>query len=207
MTTYATLKSDITEYMARSDITDALKATFVRLAEAEIRRSVRIGAMEVTDTSFAVSNQSTALPTGFIAMRSLSNNTQNKREMDYLPPARLRSSKVMDIGSQTPTAYTIEGTNLVVAPSPSAGTTLTMVYYKAFDALSADSDTNVLLSTYYDVYLYGALRAAAEWALEPDAEGRYTQKFLAVIEQTNQEERWSRVSGSALFRTGGMGTP
>ena len=186
---------------------DALKATFVRLAEAEIRRSVRIGAMEVTVTSFAVSNQTTALPTGFIAMRSLSNNTQNKREMDYLPPARLRSSKVMDIGSQTPTAYTIEGTNLVVAPTPSAGTTLTMVYYKAFDALSADSDTNVLLSTYYDVYLYGALRAAAEWALEPDTEGRYTQKFLAVIEQTNQEERWSRVSGSALFRTGGMGTP
>ena len=82
MTTYATLKSDITEYMARSDITDALKATFVRIAESEIRRSVRIGAMEVTDTSFAVSSQSTALPTGFIAMRSLSNNEQNKSEMD-----------------------------------------------------------------------------------------------------------------------------
>ena len=135
MTTFATLKSDITEYMARSDITDALKATFVRITESEIRRSVRIGAMEVTDASFAVSSQSTALPTGFIAMRSLSNNEQNKREMDYLPPARLRSSRAMDIGAQTPTAYTIEGTNLVVAPTRSAGTTLTMVYYKAFDAL------------------------------------------------------------------------
>jgi len=206
MTTYATLKSDITEYMARSDITDALKATFVRIAEAEIRRSVRIGAMEVTDTSFAVNSRSTALPTGFISMRSVSNNASNARELDYLPPARLRSAKIFDVSSGEPSAYTIEGTNIVVAPVPTS-TTLTLVYYKAFDALSADSDTNVLLSTYYDVYLYGALRAASEWALEPENENRYAQKFAISIEQTNQEERWSRVSGSALFRTGGMGTP
>ncbi len=206
MTTYATLKSDITEYMARSDITDALKATFVRLAEAEIRRSVRIGAMETTDTSFSVNSRSTALPTGFISMRSISSNATNKRELDYLPPARIRSAEIFDISGGDPRAYTIEGSNLILAPVPTSGT-LTLVYYKAFDALSADSDTNTLLSTYYDVYLYGALRAAAEWALEPENETRYAQKFAIAVEQTNQEERWSRVSGSALFRTGGMGTP
>lgn len=206
MTTFATLKTDISSYMARSDLTESLKNTFVRIAEAEIRRKVRIGQMETTNTSFSVSSQSTALPTGFVSMRAVTNNTQNQREMEYMSPVRLRSSRIFDEGTGEPSVYTIEGDNIVIAPTPSSGS-LTIVYYKAFDALSADSDTNWLLANGYDVYLYGSLRAASEWAMEPDTENQYAIKFERAVEQINREDRWGRVSGSGLVRTGGGGTP
>tara|TARA_B100000700_G_scaffold328666_1_gene447267 strand:+ start:1236 stop:1856 length:621 start_codon:yes stop_codon:yes gene_type:complete len=206
MTTFATLKTDISSYMARSDLTESLKNTFVRIAEAEIRRKVRIGQMETTNTSFSVSSQTTALPTGFVSMRAVTNNTQNQREMEYMSPVRLRSSRIFDEGTGEPSVYTIEGDNIVIAPTPSSGS-LTIVYYKAFDALSADTDTNWLLANGYDVYLYGSLRAASEWAMEPDTENQYAIKFERAVEQINREDRWGRVSGSGLVRTGGGGTP
>ena len=206
MTTFATLKTDISSYMARSDLTESLKNTFVRIAEAEIRRKVRIGQMETTNTSFSVSSQTTALPTGFVSMRAVTNNTQNQREMEYMSPVRLRSSRIFDEGTGEPSVYTIEGDNIVIAPTPSSGS-LTLVYYKAFDALSADTDTNWLLANGYDIYLYGSLRAASEWAMEPDTENQYAIKFERAVEQINREDRWGRVSGSGLVRTGGGGTP
>ena len=206
MTTFATLKTDISSYMARSDLTESLKNTFVRIAEAEIRRKVRIGQMETTNTSFSVSSQTTALPTGFVSMRAVTNNTQNQREMEYMSPVRLRSSRIFDEGTGEPSVYTIEGDNIVIAPTPSSGS-LTIVYYKAFDALSADTDTNWLLANGYDVYLYGSLRAASEWAMEPDTENQYAIKFERAVEQINREDRWGRVSGGGLVRTGGGGTP
>lgn len=200
MTTFATLKTDIEVLVPHSDYTDSVKATFVRICEAEIRRKVRIGPMETTDESFSVTTRSTALPSGFIAMRSVSLDSTNARNMDFLPPARLRSSKIWDASGE-PSAYTIEGQNIVVAPFQAC--TLQLVYYAMFDALSDPTDTNWLLTNAYDVYLYGSCRAAAEWALDEEREAIYARKFAQRIEEVNAEHRWARVSGSALIRTGG----
>ena len=202
MTTYATLKGDIEELYPHSDYTDTLKATFVRMCEAEIRRRLRIQQMEVTDTAFSQSAQSTALPTGWIQMRAVATNQTNKREMDYLPPVRFRSSAVLD-GSGDPYAYTIEGQNLVVAPWSST-VTLSLVYLKMFDALSGEADTNWALANAYDLYLYGSLKHAAIWAQDQQAGMAYTAIFDEVIERLNRENRWARVSGDKLFRTGGV---
>lgn len=199
MTTYATLKSDIEALLPHSDYTESLKASFVRICEAEIRRRVRIGPMEETDEAFSQSAQSTALPTGFISMRAVALDSANGRNLDYLPPAKLRSSLVWS-DSGEPRAYTIEGQNLVVAPFTAS--TLHLVYYKAFDALSAGTDTNWILTNAYDIYLYGSLRAAAEWTMDAAREAQYAQKFTKAIEELNAEHRWARVSGSALIRTG-----
>jgi hypothetical protein len=201
MTTYATLKSDIEELYPHSDYTESLKASFVRICEAEIRRKVRVGPMETTDESFAVTTQSTALPSGFISMRSVSLDSSTRRDLDYLPPARIRS-QAMFAESGEPIAYTIEGQNIVVAPFTSC--TLQIVYYGMFDALSDGTDTNWLLTNAYDVYLYGSLRAASEWAQDYEAEERYAAKFARRIEEVNAEHRWARISGSALIRTGGV---
>src|SRR5512139_739337 len=96
MTTYATLKSDIEVLLPHSDYTDDLKASFVRICEAEIRRRVRVKAMETTNTAFSCTSESTALPSSFISMRSVSLNVADQRELDYMPPARLRSAGVYD---------------------------------------------------------------------------------------------------------------
>jgi hypothetical protein len=202
MTTFATLKTDVAALYPHSDYTTALQNTFNRLCEAEIRRRVRVRAMETLDDAFAVSDFETALPSGFISMRSVSLNQANHRNLDYLPPARIRSAPVWD-SSGDPIAYSLEGDNILIAPQPAAGTTLTLVYFKMFAALSADADTNWLLANAYDVYLYGNLKHAAIWALDPQAATGYEALFSKAVEDVNKEHRWSRVSGSALIRTGG----
>ena len=169
MTTFATLKSDIEELYPHSDYTDSLKASFVRLAEAQIRRRVRVRPMETTDESFTVGARSTTLPTGFIALRSVSADVANKRDMDYLPPHRIRSAPIWEL-TGNPTAYTLEGESIVVAPVPESPVSLQLVYYKMFDALEGPTDTNWLLTNAYDIYLYGSLRAASEWAMDDNAE-------------------------------------
>ena len=200
MTTFATLKADIDEFYPHSDITQALKNTFVRQCEAEIRRKLRVRQME-TSTTFTQSAQSTALPTGFIQMRSVTYDAENKRDLDFLPPNRFRSSGVLD-SSGDPYAYTIEGDNLVVGPW-SASITLYLVYLAAFDALSADADTNWVLANAYDLYLYGALKHACIFAQDMDGAAQYGGAFNAIIEELNREHRWSRFSGDKLVRTGG----
>lgn len=201
MTTFATLKGDIEELYPHSDYTDTLKATFVRMCEAEIRRRLRIQPMEVTDTSFTQSAQSTALPSGWIQFRSVSLNETNKRDLDYLPPNRFRSSGVLD-DSGSAYAYTVEGQNLVISPW-SSSVTLTLVYLKMFDALAQEADTNWALTNAYDLYLYGSLKHTAIWAQDQQAATAYNLIFDEVLERLNRENRWSRVSGDKLFRTGG----
>lgn len=195
------LNADIEDLYPHSDWTAGLKATFVALAEAEIRRRVRVRAMEVTDDAFSQSAQSTALPTGFIDMRSVSLNETNQRKLDYLTPDMLRSSRVWD-SSGGPHAYTIEGDNLVVAPFESA-VTLVLVYFKAFDALSAGSDTNWLLNNAYDVYLYLTLKHAAIAWLDPEAAAGYAAVADQAINNVNKEHRWSRI-GNPIRRVGGF---
>lgn len=201
MTTYATLKTDVSAWLSRGDLTESLIGSFVRICESEIRRKVRVGAMETTDEAFPVSARATALPSGFISMRSVSLDQEGARDLDYLPPSRLRSSGLLD-SSGYPRAYTIEGTNLVLAPTPSSGTNLHLVYYAMFDGLSLDADTNWLLANAYDVYLYGTLRAACEYIMDANLEAQYQAKFQNAVEEVNISDSWGRVSGSALISTG-----
>lgn len=200
MTDFSTLKADIEVLLPHSDYTDSLKESFIRLAEAQIRRRVRVAAMITTDESFSQSAQSTALPTGWLSFLSVSLDNANGRKLDYLAPQRLRSSPVWD-STGNPQAYTIEGQSLVVAPFTAS--TLHLVYYKAFDALSASTSTNWLLTNAYDVYLYGALRAAAEWAMDEAAEIRFAVKFKNAVDELNAEQKMARVV-PGLHATGGV---
>jgi len=199
--TFATLKTDIEALYPHSDWTEGLKNSFVSLCEAEIRRKLRIRQME-TSTTTTQSAQSTALPTGFIQLRSVTLDEENKRDLDYMPPNRLRSSGLLDSSGGSPQAYTIEGDNIVVAPY-SSSVTLYMVYLAMFDALSDDTDTNWALTNAYDLYLYGSLKHAAIWAQDDNAVMQYATIFNQVIEELNREHRWARVTGDKLARTGG----
>jgi hypothetical protein len=201
MTTFATLKSDIDTFYPHSDVTEGLKNTFVQSCEAEIRRKLRVRQME-TSATLTQSAQSTALPTGFIQFRSVAYTGTYKRDLDFLPPARFRSSGILDSSGGDPSAYTIEGDNLVVAPW-SVSVDLHGVYLAMFDALSGDTDTNWALTNAYDLYLYGSLKHAAIWAQDQGATVQYATLFNQIVTELNREHRWARFSGSKLVRTGG----
>ena len=197
MTTYATLKTDIADYLGQDDLTSQI-ATFVRLCEADLRRSVRVRDME-TSTTLTFSTQSIALPTAFIAARRLYINADN-RDLTFLSPERFYDSQVYS-QQGTPTTYTIEGNNIIVAPY-STSIDGYLLYYAAYDALSADSDTNWILTNAYDVYLYCSLMHAQGFAQDDEQAAKWRAAYQYAVEQLNRMENMARFSGSALIRTG-----
>jgi len=201
MTDFATLKSDVALYMARSDL-DTTIPTFVRLCESRIRKTVRIPEMETTD-DLALAAQTVALPAGFIAMRRIYSDSTTDRPLEYQPPEICWSDASFTTPG-APIAYTIEGTNLSVFPY-AANYVAKINYWKAFNALSGDADTNWLLTNAYDVYLYGTLMEAKAF-IEDDAQ---VQKWTAAFETavTALNEAGKRQRRGPVLRKMGVTAP
>lgn len=199
MSDFATLKTDVATYMGRSDLT-AIIPTLVKHCESRIRALVRVAQMETTDNAFAIAAQTVAVPTGFIGVRRIIIDSTSGRALNYLPPERFWGAKI-STESGNPEAYTIEGTNFVFAPAPTTSINAKLLYIKAFDALSADSDTNWLLTNHYDVYLYGTL-AEAKGFIEDDEQGdKWLRQFNEAVERVNHTANRGR-RGAVLKRFG-----
>lgn len=68
---FATLKSSISDWFARSDITDANAVQFIELAMARINRSLRIRAMEVVYNELLSSDSTTPCPLSLLEFKHL----------------------------------------------------------------------------------------------------------------------------------------
>lgn len=193
MTTYATLKSDIAGWLLRDDLTAAIPS-FVRLAEASIRRDLRIRQMLRTYT-LTISAQSQALPEDFMEMERiiLDSTVWN---LSYLPPPALFSNPAYTDGGN-PMYYTIEGDYLITAPD-ATGSDVMLCYYKAYSSLTNDSDTNWLLTNAYDVYLYGSLSHAAPYIKEDERVALWNAGYKDAVANLNRAERRSSFAGSPL---------
>lgn len=198
MTDFLTLKTDIANVLARDDLNSDIPL-FVRLCEAAIRRKVKVRAME-TAADITIDARSEAVPAGFISVRRLSLDVDDGG-LTYMTPERLYESRIYR-EQGTPEVYTIEGDNFVFAPEPSTSITGKLLYYKAFDALSGDTDTNWLLNNAYDVYLYGALVHSAPFIGEDERIATWNGFYTQAIDGVNKMDQWSRVSGSSLIATG-----
>ena len=158
ISTYAELQTAVANWLARDDLT-ARVPEFISLAEDRIAHDLRIRAME-TSADITISAQTAALPTGFLQQRRLYLNADNARNLQYLTPDNFWT-KWASVSSGEPEVFTIEGENFVFGPAPDSTYTGKCLYYKRFDALSDDADTNWILTNARGLYLYGALLEAA----------------------------------------------
>lgn len=200
MTTYAILKSDIAGWLLRDDLTAAIPS-FVRLAEASIRRDLRIRQMLRTYT-LTISSQSQALPEDFMEMERIVLDS-TVWQLTYLPPSALFNNSAYTDGGN-PCYYTIEGDYLITAPDATGNDAL-ISYYKAYSALTNDSDTNWLLTNAYDVYLYGALSHASPYIKEDERVNLWNAGYKDAIANLNRAERRSHFAGSPLAQQGVFG--
>ena len=130
---YSELKTAAQNWSARTDtvitnrldefITNAEDQVFygdesVTDAKGKSLMPLRVKAMESTE-DLTISSQETALPTGFLEARAFYLNTNDKEPMPYFTPDRFWETIAASNNSTgQPTLYTLQGDNLVVAPSP-----------------------------------------------------------------------------------------
>ena len=187
---FGQLKTAVTTWINRSDVptTDV-----VSLAEAEIRRDVRVMAQESIVTG-SLSGGRFAVPAGFLESRQV---LIGGKAYSFVSPEQYQIEQEMQ---STARYFTRIGDYFYVVHGDAEAYSLT--YFAAFDALSADSDTNWLLTNAHDVYLFAALKHAAVWAKDAAAAQGYEAVYQAAVSKLNSSDRASRFAGALAARVG-----
>lgn len=192
---YGELKSAVAAFLNRQDLTSVIP-TFVTLCLADLNRTVRHRSMlsrstAVLDTHF------TTLPEDWLEAKNLQLNTNPVTSLKYVTLEHadlLRRS----YSSGQPRYYTFVSDTIEVVPPPDTAYEVEMVYYAAIAAFQADEDTNWLLTSYPDVYLYGTLMQSAPYLKDDERVPVWGQLYRQFLTDVNASSDKAEFSGSAL---------
>lgn len=172
ITTYATLKSTLTDWIDRGTDLDSKRDDFIDFAEAYFNRTLRCYQMEETSTLTTDSNGEASLPTGFLAFRSVRYSSSPSIELK--PISHGGANVLSPYGtSDTPRWYSVSSgttadtTKIRITP-PKSSASLIVRFFEKIPALSDSTTSNWLLDLAPDIYFYRCLGEA--WAFMRDFE-------------------------------------
>ena len=150
--TYANLKTELANYLNRTDLTEYLD-TFIDLAESRHARDLRIREMEAVDTSTTTvsGTQAYDLPTGYLEARYVNYQSDPYTFLNYMAPADFMRVYNAGQDSGTPTYYTIIGKKIYLGAQPDAAQTLEIGYFKRLTGLSDSNTSNDILTYFADL--------------------------------------------------------
>lgn len=153
---FGALKTAIANLLNRSDLTSYIP-DFVTILESRVNREVKFRnrRMETTASIAYSGTDEGTLPTDFLEARTFVWESNPRVRLEYMTPSQFEATYTTDTQS-VPLNYTIYGSTIKVGPFPNSTVGGTLLYYQKLTALSADGDTNWLLTNYPDVYLYGS---------------------------------------------------
>ena len=193
ITTYATLKTAIGDFLNRDDLTSVIP-TFIQMAEARINRELRHWQME-TKTTASASGQYTTLPTDWIETIRLDVDGGPRLQLVSHAEMQAMRADAEDTGGE-PCFYAFVAGQIELFPSPDSTYTLNHVYVASITALSADDDTNWLMTAGPELYLYGALLHSAPYLVEDNRQPVWGSLYANALEGLNSTSSKARTSGA-----------
>ena len=185
---YLGLRQSVARWLNRTDL-DARIPDFIRMAEQEHRRDVRVQAMEQVDTGVlqqGVLNH----PDDFLQARML---TVEGRQYTY---AALSNYRHWQHCGERRRVFTHVGQTIEVLGGTDGQYVLD--YWGSFPHLQDDTDTNWLLQNAYDVYLLKACEKGCIWLRDADGATAFRALYTDALDRLNQSEYDKRCSGSTL---------
>lgn len=198
--TYSELKTNIANYLNRSDLTDQMDM-FIDNVEGEVNRRVRRKEMIKRATATADA-QYLSLPNDWLEAINVEITSNN------FSPILQQSIESLDIYRKSinnktgqPVYFAFVDDTMELAPTPDASYTLQLTYYGKIDALSDSNTSNFLSNNHPDVYLYGALKHASIYLMEDERIPMFTQQFEKALEEMRLEQEKSAFGkGSLMMR-------
>ena len=197
--TYSELKTNIANYLNRSDLTSFLDI-FIDNTEAELNRRLRTKDMVKRATASADS-QYLALPTDWLEAINVEITSNNFR------PLFQQSIESLDVYRQandnvtgSPIYFAVVDKSLELAPTPDTSYTLQLTYYGSVDALSDSQTTNFVSTGHPDVYLYGALKHASIFLMEDERVPLFTAQFEKALEEMRLEQEKAEFGKGSLIQ-------
>lgn len=193
LATYADLKTSIGTWTTYGDVDDQLD-DFVAWAHREICRRLRANVL-LASATVVVSAETVAQPTGFLAIRRLYLDITPRLALNTVSP-EMAIERAGQFGTCTyPDSVAVEGANFRFSPLYSTSTSGLLLYYKEPTQMVLDADTNVVLTKYPYLYLFGALEALYSFKEDSEQADRYGGKFGALLEDINRRDASDMMSG------------
>ena len=191
---YTQLKDAVASWLHRSDLTTQIP-DFITLAESSINRKLALLLQETEANLVATpTSRVIALPTRFASPLGFWCTTDEPREeLEYLLPTHLPVTTTQSSSEY----YTINGSNLETENPADIAYTYLLRYFANFDI--AATDTNLLLTNYPDIYLYGALLESAPYLQDTTAFQIWQNRFEAGVREASRES--NRTKARASLRT------
>ena len=202
MTDYSDFVAQIKEWTNREDWTDALAASFVRMAEQKFNAELRISRM-IKCAKNTVTCRCGVLPDDWLEFDLVQVQTHNVP--GCWAPIRYKSRdeffKLPDKWARA--HYTIEGRELFFGGNPDAieGTKYQIWYFAEVPVFS-DTTPSWVYTKYPSMYLSAALMHAYMHAVGEEGQAGGAKTLTEdTIGKLNVEYRLSKASGSRLTRT------
>lgn len=187
ISTYSELKSAVASWLNRSDLTDQIP-DFIRLTESRLNREfpIRTIKSDVTLTSTSGS-RSIALPSGYReALNLWLNRPGGRREIKrYINPDLLT---VDPNNAAEPDYWAVDGSNIVFERPCDQAYTFTFRMVAGLELTDA-APTNLVLTQYPDVYLFGACAEAGPYLRDDGLTSLYEAKFASALSDAISKER------------------
>ena len=195
ITDYASLQSNIADYLNRGDLTSQIQM-FIQLVEADLNTRLRAREM-IVRAEAGSSAEYVQLPSDWLEAINLS-IVGGTSPLRYI---------TLDKGDQinraesytAPAFYSLMNGAIEIIPPPADNINIEMIYYGKIPALSDSTPTNWLLVKAPDVYLYGALTHAAPFLMDDQRLQTFGQVYLSRVESLREESEKSLHSGSPLI--------
>jgi Sec7-like guanine-nucleotide exchange factor len=197
--TYDELKTNIANFLNRSDLTSQLDF-FIDATEAEFNRRLRVKDMIKRATATADA-QYISLPTDWLEAINvqIDSNEFTPLFQQSIESLDVYRKSINNIGNQ-PVYYALVDNTIELAPTPDTSYTLQLTYYGTIDALSDSNTTNFISTGYPDAYLYGALKHASIYLMEDDRVALFTQQFEKALEEMRLEQEKAEFGKGSLIQ-------
>lgn len=202
--TYAELQAAVSAWMLRAStdavVTAAQVKNYIFLVEAEMNRELKVRELE-TDVSLptVAAQDYVTLPTDFKKLASYEFTDQGGF-VDF-GGTRQELKRKFGTGSGRPDEGAIFGTKFYLGAIPDAIYPATMFYYKAIPALSDSNTTNVILTAYPDLYLYGAIRQGCMQISNKSKKDEAEANYAAIVDRIKIADVDSKLQAGSRMKT------
>jgi hypothetical protein len=196
------LKAQIAEWANRGDWSDALVASFIRMAEQKFNAELRIDLM-IEFVSGIIASRCAPVPDDWLQFDLV--KFANINGPSGFLPIRYKSRDEFENLSDTQAYgyYTITGRTIFFGGTPDAvnGIEYRFSYYGEVPPLN-DSTDSLIATKYPSLYLWASLANAALHAVGEEASAaNFTQLSDGVIAKLNIQHLVAKASGSRITRT------
>lgn len=195
LNTYNDIKTAITQWAERSDISSDLVDQFIYMTEADAYQQLRVPAMEFQEL-LTLDQGRVVIPFDFLELRRLTWEGDGETVLQYLPWDQFVT--VNSNPGSTPMYFSRQGANWFISGDPGDGQNILCHYYRYFDPLTSTNTSTWLLSMSPQAYLFGGLKHLYEYVMDQDRAAYWGGKFDKELNKLQAIADLAEHRGSSL---------